>query len=70
MAPALLRFGKKPSKRFDNERDKERSREIDKKLRKDQKKLGREIRVLLLGSSPKAYASTKGAHLFDCRRCR
>jgi hypothetical protein len=57
MAPAFLR---KRSKHFakdkDKEKDEERSREIDKKFRDDKKKQDRDIKVLLLDSSPKAYA--------------
>jgi hypothetical protein len=50
MAAALHWFGR-PKSRFDLDKDRERSRAIDRQLRIDGKKLDKEIKVLLLGSS-------------------
>jgi hypothetical protein len=64
MAPPIICFGKQSS-HSDYERSKERSKEIEKRLQDDTKKLDREIKVLLLGSSPNLYEQK--SHFFDCR---
>jgi hypothetical protein len=62
MAPGLLRGfgkGKKPS-RAEVDEKREKSKEIDKKLKLDKKRRDKEIRVLLLGSCLPATKLTRG----------
>lgn len=53
MAPGFLRLARRSSRfDLDFEKNRERSREIDRQLRIHAKELGREFKVLLLGLSP------------------